>query len=192
MVEHQVVDKSEHDSISPSYLYRCIIELMPQVRCKICSSYFYAKPNWLKIGYGKYCSIECRRQSQLKGKFIKCYICGNQAWKMPKALKCSKSGKFFCSKTCQTIWRNSIVFIGPNHSNWKGGHSTYRSRLLREKVPQICKLCGIKDFRLLAAHHIDKNTKNNNIKNLIWLCHNCHYLIHHDIKERQKLMGILV
>jgi predicted HNH restriction endonuclease len=25
---------------------------------------------------------------------------------------------------------------------------------------------------------VDKNRKNNKIKNLIWLCRNCHFLIH--------------
>jgi hypothetical protein len=63
---------------------------------------------------------------------------------------------------------------------------------LRLKTPRVCKLCGIKDLRILAAHHIDRNTENNKVDNLIWLCHNCHYLIHHDVNEEKKLMEVLV
>lgn len=115
-----------------------------------------------------------------------------KVYKSAADLKKSKSKKFFCSKLCQTIWRNSIVYIGSNHSNWKGGETTYRNILIRAKLPKICKRCKNNDERLLAVHHVDSNRKNNNLKNLTWLCYNCHHLIHRDIKERQKFMEILV
>ena len=44
----------------------------------------------------------------------------------PLAIKKSKSGKYFCTKKCQTIWRNKILYTGENHSNWKDGESAYR------------------------------------------------------------------
>lgn len=165
---------------------------MPLVKCKICKSEFYAKPNWLKIGYGKYCSRKCHHESQKNGRIVKCFICGKDTYRANKDLLKSKSKKYFCSKSCQTIWRNTIVFIGSNHSNWRGGESTYRNILIRNKISKSCKLCMIKDGRVLTAHHIDSNRKNNELNNLVWLCHNCHYLVHHDIKEGRKLMEILV
>ena len=91
---------------------------MPQVKCKICNKEFYAKPNWLKRGHGIYCSRECHHKGMRKGKFVKCDICENETWKRPRALKHSKSGKFFCSKSCQTLWRNQY-YSGPKHPNWK-------------------------------------------------------------------------
>lgn len=158
---------------------------MPQVDCKICGQEFYAKPNWLKIGTGKYCLKKCQNEGRKNGRNIECFICKKEAYKPGKALKHSKSKKYFCSKSCQTIWRNTVVFVGSNHPNWKYGKYVYKNRLTRNNmIPKICKRCETNDTRILAVHHLDKNTKNNKLEDLIWLCHNCHFLIHHynDIK----------
>lgn len=165
---------------------------MPIVKCKLCLNEFYAKPNWLKIGHGKYCSRKCQHESQKNGKFVFCFICKKETYKTQKALKKSKSKKYFCGKSCQTVWRNTIVYVGRNHSNWKGGEFSYKNSLIRNKIPKICKLCRIEDSRVLAIHHIDRNRKNNKLKNLVWLCYNCHHLIHRDIKENKKFMETLV
>jgi len=157
---------------------------MPQVKCKVCGKEFYAKPSHLRVGWGKYCSQECHHKGLLKGKFVKCDICGKETWKRPKALKHSKSGKFFCSKSCQTLWRNKF-FSGPRHPNWKNGENVaYRNILIDSKIKPICNICGIKDKRILIAHHIDKNHRNNKVDNLVWLCLNCHYLVH---KHKEKI-----
>lgn len=150
---------------------------MPQINCKICSAEFYTKPSHQKLGYGKYCSIKCRSESQKKGKFIACNICKKEKWKTPKDIQGSKSGKFFCSKKCQTHWRNRY-YKGELHGNWQGGEYIYRRIMLEQDVPQICKKCKIDDTRVLVVHHIDNNRKNNKINNLVWLCFNCHFLIH--------------
>lgn len=151
---------------------------MPQVKCKICGKEFYAKPSHLKRGWGKYCSQKCQYKGLLRGKFVNCAVCDKKTWKAPRALKNSKSGKFFCSKSCQTIWRNKY-FSGEKHSNWKGGDNIeYRKLLIESNIKSICKVCGTKDKRVLIAHHRDKNHKNNKVENLIWLCLNCHHLVH--------------
>ena len=156
---------------------------MPQVKCKICQTEFYIKPSHQKLGYGKYCSKECLWKSQLKGKFVDCYICGKEVWKMPSEINGSKSKKYFCSKTCQTKWRNQF-FSGTKHPNWKGGHHReYRKKLLASKRNLICETCGIKDKRVLVVHHKDEDRRNNNFENLSWLCLNCHYLVHHHNKK---------
>jgi predicted HNH restriction endonuclease len=41
------------------------------------------------------------------------------------------------------------------------------------------------------VHHIDKDRTNNTLKNLAWLCHNCHYLVHHDKLEMQRFLKSL-
>ena len=161
---------------------------MPRVKCNRCNSEFYAKPSWLLKGHGKYCSSECMHQGRRNGKIIQCHMCGKQSYKKMSDLDGSKSGKFFCGKTCQTIWRNSIVFVGKNHPNWTGGRSTYRSIMLKNKIKQICTLCKTRDERILIVHHVDRNRKNNIISNLIWLCHNCHFLVHHYEDERSRIM----
>jgi len=163
---------------------------VPQVNCKICSKQFYAKPFWIRRGKGKYCSPDCQHLGARKGKVIKCDICGKEAYRPLGKLKHSKSKKFFCSKSCQTKWRNS-EFVGPKHANWQNGRYAYKSVLLRNKISPQCKLCGINDKRVLATHHLDRDRKNNLVKNLVWLCHNCHHLVHFDSVEKLKLQGLL-
>jgi len=160
---------------------------MPLVRtCKICKKNFNTKPYFIKHGAGKYCSVACHYKGLKTGKLIPCFICRRETYKTVKALRSSKSKKFFCSKSCQTTWRNT-EFVGAKHANCKEGLYAYRSVLTRHRVPAICKRCKIDDKRLLAVHHIDQNRKNNKLKNLTWLCHNCHHLIHRHPAERKKI-----
>ncbi len=164
---------------------------MPKNICLECKNIFYAKPSHIKKGWGKYCSAICRNKGNLKGKIVNCSICNKKVYKSPLALKRSKSGKYFCNKQCQTIWRNEKVFIGENHKNWKYGESAYRRILIDSNIDRVCILCKTTDKRVLMIHHYDKNRKNNNLTNLIWLCSNCHYLVHHYKNEFDKLTLLL-
>lgn len=150
---------------------------MPQVKCQTCQNKFYVKPSHFKLGFGKYCSRKCRDVAFRRGKHVTCEICGKEIWRTPKDLKGSKSGKFFCSKSCQTKWRNDF-FSGSKHWFWKGGQFTYRTKLLKIIKRPKCRKCKTKDSRLLIVHHLDHDRKNHDIENLIWLCRNCHYLAH--------------
>jgi hypothetical protein len=149
------------------------------VICSNCEVQFYAKPSWLKNDFGKYCSRSCAHQAQKKGQLFACSTCQKQVYKSLKDQARSKSGKFFCSKSCQTVWRNARLYIGENHANWTGGESSYRQGMLASKRPLVCARCSTDDKRILAVHHKDKDRLNNRFSNLIWLCHNCHYLVHH-------------
>lgn len=151
---------------------------MPHVPCQVCAKDFYVKPSHLKRGWGKYCSNECKSQGFKTGSFFKCVTCQKEVYKSIKDQYRSKSGKFFCCKSCQTKWRN-LTYVGENHANWKGGESSYKQAMHRAGVPAICARCKIVDARVLAVHHKDKNRKNNALSNLVWLCHNCHFLVHH-------------
>jgi hypothetical protein len=163
---------------------------MPIRVCKICSTDFYAKPNHIKKGWGKYCSPACQHIGRKNGKHVMCFICKKEVYRKLQALKRSKSQKYFCSKSCQTIWRNQ-EFVGSKHANWKHGKASYKSVLSRHHIPQKCVLCKTVDSRVLAVHHIDENHYNNNLSNLSWLCHNCHHLVHHDSVEKQKFLNIV-
>ncbi len=161
---------------------------MPTVKCGICKRGFYAKPSWIKYGNAKYCSRTCQHEGAKTGKWVTCFTCKKDVYKTLKAIRISKSKKYFCTKKCQTIWRNSVVYVGKNHSNWKSGeHVEYRNRLLKNGVQQYCRVCKTKDKRILCVHHVDRDRKNNSLSNLTWLCHNCHYLVHHfDTKIESK------
>lgn len=162
---------------------------MPIIACKLCKTLFNKKPSQISLYKNHYCSANCSYKARRKGKIMFCHVCGIETYKIQKALKNSKSGKFFCGKSCQTKWRNQ-EFIGSKHSNWKNGRSAYRSVLSRNKIIKICTLCRTSDERVLAVHHIDKDRLNNDLANLAWLCHNCHFLVHHDNVERQRFVAM--
>lgn len=163
---------------------------MTIVSCQICSKNFYSKPSWIKLGFGKYCSLDCKRVGQKTGKLVKCFLCNKEVYKSGKALKQSKSGKFFCGKSCQTRWRNG-QYVGLMHKNYIDGNSSYKTILNRSGGLKICTLCKTDDKRVLAVHHIDGNHRNNDVKNLSWLCHNCHHLVHHDKVEGVRFKNLL-
>lgn len=150
--------------------------------CAVCENKFYAKPSHKLKGWGKYCTKKCQYAGQRTGKFIVCGTCGKDTYKNKTSTNRSKSGNYFCSKSCQTIWRNS-QYTGQKHMNWKTGKASYRLALARTGQKQFCRKCKLTDKRVLAVHHKDKNRDNNNLSNLMWLCHNCHYLVHHDKTE---------
>lgn len=162
-----------------------------QINCSKCFKRFSIKPSRLKDGYKKYCSRSCAHSSTRLGKDVTCHACETTVYKSLKAISGSKSGTFFCTKSCQTIWRNKI-YVREKHANWKGGHSSYRELLLRSDTSPTCALCDAADVRILAAHHIDEDRSNNTIENLAWLCHNCHHLVHHHGDEHKKFMAAIV
>ncbi len=163
---------------------------MVKRNCLICKKDFLAKKSHINYGHAKYCSRACHHQSMRKGKKVACTICGTIIFRSLKKLRRSQSALYFCSKKCQAIWRNK-TFIAEKHKNWKGGRFIYRRILKNSDSARACLLCAHKDERLLAAHHIDENHTNNDIKNLAWLCHNCHYLVHHDKLEKQKFLSLV-
>jgi hypothetical protein len=165
---------------------------MPLIKkCECCGDSFRTKPSYVELGWGKYCSRACHHKKLKKGKVLFCDLCNAETYKSPKSLKRSKSKKFFCTKSCQTKWRN-VQYIQEKHPNWKGGRYAYRSVLSRYKIKPQCRLCHTVDERVLAVHHIDENRKNNRVENLSWLCHNCHHLVHRYADVREKFMVLIV
>ncbi len=164
---------------------------MPKVNCNNCNISFDAKPYHIRLGQGKYCSSTCQYKGAMNGKNLECEICDKKIYRTRGQLNRTKSGKMFCGKSCQAKWRNK-VYSGPRHKLWNGGASVYKRVMKNKNELKICKFCRIEDKRVMAIHHIDKNHMNNDPDNLVWLCHNCHYLVHHDRLEAQKIMEVLV
>lgn len=58
--------------------------------------------------------------------------------------------------------------------------STIRQWVLKnDAIPYKCELCGNgghwQGMKMpLELHHVDGNNRNNELKNLVWLCPNCH------------------
>ena len=159
-------------------------------KCKICDNSFYVKPSHIRNGWGLFCSRYCKHLGTRERVNVNCFICNKIIYKTKSQIKRSKSGKFFCGKSCQAKWRN-VEYGGNKHKGWKGGQSTYRKLMLKNERGVRCVLCDKKDIRILAVHHLDEDHANLDINNLVWLCHNCHFLIHHDKLEKQRLLSVL-
>ncbi len=136
-----------------------------KVVCKSCSKKFLVKPSQIKYGWGRFCSRMCTHKAQTNGKLFKCYVCHKEIYKSISEQNHSKSHKFFCSKVCQTNWRNKL-FSGKKHPNWKGGVGIYRETLTKNTTDRFCRICKLADSRVLIVHHIDHNRGNNKIPNL--------------------------
>ena len=160
-------------------------------KCEICLKEFFPKPSNVRVGWGRFCSSTCHYLSARKGKMVYCDQCKKEIYRNQTKLAVSRSGKFFCTKSCQTKWRNKY-FSGKKHANWISGESTYRDVLLNNNIKQICRRCKNKDHRVLVVHHMDHDRKNYEVRNLLWLCHNCHFFIHYDKLEEQKLLKSIV
>ncbi|MCF7887203.1 MAG: HNH endonuclease [Candidatus Omnitrophica bacterium] len=145
----------------------------------VCSKTLRVKPSHAKKGWGKYCSKKCQAKTQIKGKWVECDYCGKKIWRTPKDFQRSNSKKFFCSRGCHCSWENENRRCEENSPNWKVGQTASR-RLLRKCGKSVkCNMCKIADERVLVVHHVDLNRKNNKPENLMWLCRNCHHLIHY-------------
>lgn len=151
---------------------------MPKVVCDNCGKTYYTKPSQLVRADKHYCSRVCQHDAQKTGEIKKCHICNKEIWRIKKEISRNKSGLFFCSKKCSMTWKNSVMNSGENHYLWNGGISFYRRKKEGLSDIIICEECGINDRRVLVVHHLDLNRHNNEPENLIWLCRNCHYLIH--------------
>ena len=146
-------------------------------KCKRCGKEFLVKRSHVSYGFGIYCSAKCQHENARTGKWFNCEGCGKDIYRTPKYILQSKSKKYFCNKSCQTIWRNK-EFSGTRHAAWRHGRGSYRNIMKRAGREIVCEFCGSKDERVIVVHHKDKNRTNNRLNNLAWLCRNCHYIVH--------------
>jgi hypothetical protein len=144
--------------------------------CKRCSKEFSTKPSQRKLGRGIYCSRKCTEMSRRTGKDVLCRWCRKNFYAPGKQLQRSKSKHYFCSRDCYLGYK-AVHLVREGHPMWKTGENAYLLLMRRER-PQICARCDLRAPRLLVVHHIDENRKNNVLSNLVWLCRNCHFLVH--------------
>lgn len=101
--------------------------------------------------------------------------------------ECKRPVAIYCSNKCQQEYQNKIYI-----ERWLKGEITglnkgnYTSLIIREylffKASYKCQKCGWSEINKFTAkfpltiHHIDGNSLNNTIENIIVLCPNCHSL----------------
>lgn len=130
-----------------------------------------------------FCSRECHMvfRKRLAGSLlIPCAACGKETWKNKSTIMKSKSGNTYCSRSC-SVSRNNRDKVGERNPNYIDGYGTYRANALRHYDNKCSnpkceiQLAGIDiDAKMLDAHHIDGDRRNNSIENLRLLCVWCH------------------
>jgi hypothetical protein len=86
-------------------------------------------------------SDNAKDSTTIVSKSTSCSTCGNEIYLSLTRLNHSKSGKFFCDKSCQTKWRNK-EYSGIKSKLWKDGISTYRDVIINSNVKKICLICN--------------------------------------------------
>lgn len=107
-----------------------------------------------------------------------------------KCLDCKKiiSNRSIRCKRCANKFRIGTHYgkeskLGKKNPAWKGGISDgYYKRIVYENYPYECQICG-SNFKL-CCHHKDGNRKNNNLLNLMLVCHSCHEYLHQRRRNR--------
>ena len=160
---------------------------VPLVNCKNCKVSFNKKPSQISRSVEHYCSLVCHHNARKTGVLVKCSECNKEIYKDRRALGRSMHKNFFCSTKCSNVLLGRKQF-SENHPNWKTGEFSYKSIMKRITTNPKCVLCERVDMRILAVHHIDKDRKNNSLQNLVWLCYNCHFLVHHYQGENRRLI----
>lgn len=114
--------------------------------------------------------------------------------------------KIGVSRSMASRLKSDVIRLGLDFSHFRvGGHkhksydeltsrSARKKYLLRNNLLDYkCYKCGITDWNdqpiILDLEHIDGNTKNNDISNLILLCPNCHSQTS-TFKGRNKNKGV--
>lgn len=143
--------------------------------CENCSKSFTKRKQ--KGRTPKFCSKEC--QSASHNVECKCCGCGKDFTKRKSTLSKSRSGLYFCSRSCKDKAQKigGIKEIQPSHYG-TATENNYRQKFDEEEL--VCSRCGYKEFACsVEIHHIDHNRLNNEKSNLIPLCANCHSAYHH-------------
>jgi len=151
--------------------------------CLQCGKEFEALLREVKRGNGKFCTRKCsaaHRVSKIKPKKpnVECAKCGKEFYKNNSKKKQSKSGLFFCSRSCKDAAQKigGIKEIMPNHY---GTGNSYRS-ICWAHHEKVCVVCG--EDKIVAVHHYDENHDNDDPKNLVPLCPTHHLYVHSSYK----------
>lgn len=144
----------------------------PNTTCSICGKAIYKRPSKIEKNNGVYCSSACFGKSCRKEK--PCAICGKPIL--------SGLNKKTCSRSCANKHRKGIQYK-INRPKDKVKHYKALKKRLMEQRGKSCERCNYNKYQILQVHHIDRNRKNNDLKNLELICPNCHFEEHYLVKD---------
>lgn len=144
-----------------------------KVICDYCDKEFLKAVRFIKNNQKNYCCPEHSSLARKERILVKCAYCGKEKEITQSKYKLSKTKTFFCCREHQNkaqMSNNEIDYI----CNYTDGICTYR-KLAFDNYKHECANCSYDEhIEILEVHHIDSNRKNNELKNLIILCPNCH------------------
>ena len=140
--------------------------------CKVCNKEFMHHSTKTR----HFCSISCSNRNRHPVSHTSCAFC-----RKIFVAKNWRKASIFCSKVCfNKSGIRSLKKLREKNPNFTDGKFSYRRYAFRE-LPNYCANC--KSEKKLDAHHIDSDRKNNDLSNLIILCHSCHMKYHHGTIE---------
>lgn len=152
--------------------------------CIQCEARFTARSADHKRGRAKFCSLRCSSRHQAANKAprqpnVQCANCGIEFYRNDSKKKRSKSGLFFCGRSCKNISQRigGISEVLPSHYGTSEG---YRVICFRHHKKE-CVVCG--EDKIVAVHHYDENHDNNEPGNLVPLCPTHHQYVHSKYKS---------
>ena len=131
-----------------------------------------------------------RKEHHASGYCYKCYK--RFSWKS-KEIKCKSCGRLRPHKAfglCAGCHTRLYHYDLTKSYNAKKHHNISLDRL--REITKACASCGFD--KLITIHHLDGNRKNNEDKNRVGLCPNCHKMTHtyqyfEEIKEKLRNKG---
>lgn len=126
------------------------------------------------------CSKTCSFQASRKQSLVSCAACQKTFSKRICSLSGSKSGLYFCNRTCKDKSQKlgGISAIMPPHYGTGSGYGHFARELIKSNSLAKCKDCGEDRKYLLCIHHIDGDRSNNVADNIEVVCGNCHLRRH--------------
>ena len=124
-----------------------------------------------------FCSVPCTNESRKRRVAKVCDHCGVSFDRVLTKVSNSKSGLQFCSRLCkdtaQRLEGNKLLHP-PHYGNGSNPNREYLIRVRGHKC-QSCLRCEWMGSPIpLETHHVDGDSRNNNLTNLLLLCPNCH------------------
>ncbi len=155
-----------------------------KVNCSVCDTEFEFTRSTSNRNF-KTCSRKCRNIAigkKHKGKTL------SEASKTKISL--AKKGKKLShehrtligkgvSRERNSKWKDGRSFLKVGAADYNFEFTCTLKETVRRRDNNMCQKCGTgKDMSTLMIHHIDMNKKNNDMMNLVTVCHSCHSKIH--------------